>query len=530
MTSIHTLITVLGSLGLFLLGMVVMTDGLRQLAGDAIRRQLRYYTRSPLTGAVTGAFSTAVLQSSSAITVAVVGFVGAGLMSFSHALGVIFGANIGTTITGWLVLLFGFKIKLGAAALPLVFIGVLMRLLASGKLRAIGFVLAGFGLLFVGIASLQDSMAGLRTLLNFEPLPTGHIGQVLIIVGLGMLFTLVTQSSSAGVAATLTALYANMIDFEQGAALVIGMDVGTTITAAIATTGASVSAKRTGFSHVIYNLMTGLLAVLLITPFILVWEAVSLVPIEQHSEIALISFHSFFNLLGVMVILPFTHQFAALMRRLFPEDGDNIKTRLDENLLGDSQAALDTLQYCVHHTFFGLLSSLRTALSGHSATVPSRGNDIDDMSAFADRISITHQHPHHHARLVHLIHCLDHLRRVDDRLEEIPEFNEQHHGASIASQRELVITTLTTVHNNQAPGDWAASNRNLAELAAHLQATESEVRADTLHAVAQEALEIPVATVRLDYSRWLRRCINNLHRAMTHMDSSVQSVGDTREA
>ena len=145
------IVQVLGGLGLFLLGMIIMTEGLRELAGDMIRSALMRFTSSPVTGAATGAISTAILQSSSATTVAAVGFVGAGLMTFDSSLGIIFGANIGTTITGWLVALFGFKLKLGTIMLPLILAGAILRLFAAGRLSSTGYALAGFGLIFVGI-------------------------------------------------------------------------------------------------------------------------------------------------------------------------------------------------------------------------------------------------------------------------------------------------------------------------------------------------------------------------------------------
>ena len=153
------LITALGGIGVFLLGMVVMTEGLKSLAGARISAWLADATRSPASGAVTGAIGTAILQSSSATTVAAVGFVGAGILTFSQSLGIIFGANLGTTITGWMVALVGFKLKLGSLLLPLIFGGVLLRIFASGRLASIGYACAGFGLIFVGIDLLQQAAA-----------------------------------------------------------------------------------------------------------------------------------------------------------------------------------------------------------------------------------------------------------------------------------------------------------------------------------------------------------------------------------
>jgi phosphate:Na+ symporter len=302
-----------GGIGLFLIGMIIMTDGLKQIAGKSIRTSLMAYTRSPYSDEVWGAISTSILQSSSKVTVATVGFFRAGLMTFSHSLGVIFGANIGTTMTGWLVLLLGFKFKLGTIALPIIFLGALLRHFAKPQLVPLGLTIAGFGLIFTGISTLQDSMFGLREYFEFEQLSVETLPEKFIVLCFGIIFTLITQSSSAGVAATLTALFSGLIEFEQAAILVIGMDTGTTFTALLATTGASISAKRTGYSHVIYNVLIGSTALLLISPYIWLWETLSAQAIDNHSEVALIAFHTSFNTLGVIILLPFSQQFANLI-------------------------------------------------------------------------------------------------------------------------------------------------------------------------------------------------------------------------
>ena len=257
----------LGGLGLFLLGIIIMTDGLGHLAGNAMRSALMRFTHSPLSGAFTGSITTAILQSSSATTVAAVGFVGAGLITFSESLGIIFGANIGTTVTGWIVVLLGFKLKLGNLAMIFVLIGVLLRLFAKNKLATFGYTLAGFSIIFVGIAMMQEGMSSFADFINPDMLPSDTFSGRLRLVAMGIIFTAITQSSSAGVAVALSALFAGAINFEQAAALVIGMDVGTTITAALATIGQSIEARRTGLSHVIYNFMTAIGAFFFNYPF-----------------------------------------------------------------------------------------------------------------------------------------------------------------------------------------------------------------------------------------------------------------------
>ena len=181
---------VFGGLGLFLLGMVVLTEGLRQLAGSALRRLLSEFTKTPIRGVAAGAMSTAVIQSSSATTVTAVGFVGAGLLTFPHGLGIVLGANIGTTVTGWIVAIVGFKLHLGLIVLPLVLVGVLLRLFSNTRLRHIGWALAGFGLLFVGIDAMQQGMAQFEGTITPDDFPEDTLFGRLQLVLLGIVMRL----------------------------------------------------------------------------------------------------------------------------------------------------------------------------------------------------------------------------------------------------------------------------------------------------------------------------------------------------
>lgn len=241
----------LGGLGLFLLGIIILTDGLRTLAGDAMRSALIRFTHSPLSGATTGIVTTAILNSSSVTTVAAVGFVSAGLISFPASLGIIFGANIGTTITGWIVVLFGFKLQVVNIMVFFLLVGVLLRLLAKNRLATFGYTLSGFSIVFVGIAMMQQGMGAFSEVITLELLPSDTLLGRLKLVAFGIIFTAITQSSSAGVATALTALFAGAINFEQAAALVIGMDVGTTITAALASMDCPIVARRTDRKSVV---------------------------------------------------------------------------------------------------------------------------------------------------------------------------------------------------------------------------------------------------------------------------------------
>ncbi|MBU2876323.1 MULTISPECIES: Na/Pi cotransporter family protein [Aliiglaciecola] len=513
---------ILGGVGLFLLGMIVMTDGLKDLAGKLIRVRLMEYTRSPYSGALCGALSTAILQSSSAVTVATVGFVRAGLMTFSHSLGVIFGANIGTTITGWLVLLFGFKLKLGVIAFPLIFSGALLRLFAKTNLAALGLTIAGFGLIFVGITELQQSMSSLRDFFSFEGLSVSTLLQKLTVLGFAILFTLVIQSSSAGVAAALTALYSDLIDFEVAATLVIGMDIGTTVTALMATTGASIAAKRTGYSHVIYNLFTGVTALMFVTPFVVAWEYLTAEPIVEHAEIALITFHSTFNLLGIIIVLPFSNVFAKVIERLIRSNQKTNSDQLDDSILNQPSIALDLALDSLRKQMISLLKTTSEILqkdTSMATKLVELQTDIDVSREFIDSIPV--ENSAQQERLLNMIHTLDHMQRLHERCEELPS---QRFSNSLPTElndwsiklNEAITTLVSGIEQNQ----WSTPMKKVTELYKKLNSEHREFRHNILTRVTNDEFNIVDATNMLDAFRWLVHVAQHIERCANHLSES----------
>ena len=370
-----------------------MTDGLRMVVGQAMRRALMQFTHTPLSGVLTGAATTAILQSSSATTVATVGFVSAGIISFSAAVGIIFGANIGTTVTGWLVAILGFKLKLGTVVLPLIFIGASLKLLTQGRVAQTGYAMAGFGLIFVGLSMMQDAMSSLGGIITPERLPSDTLLGRLQLVGLGIVATVITQASAAGVAATLTMLYTGVVSFEQAAALVIGMDVGTTVTAVMASLGASLNARRTGFSHVLYNLFTATLALIFLTPYTWLVNRIAPGQLVQNAEIALVAFHTSFNVLGVSAMLPFTGQFARLIQFLVPGQGATHTDSLNEVLLEHPSLALKAVQSSLKSEFLALMGHVRAILElsgGQRLNLADLKADLSATHDYLDRIHRAH--------------------------------------------------------------------------------------------------------------------------------------------
>ena len=264
--------TLLGALGMFLYGMNLMSSGLQKAAGERLRGFLSAMTSNPFKGVMTGLGITTIIQSSSATTVMVVSFVNAGLLTLAQAIGVIMGANIGTTVTAWMVSWLGFKADISILAVPLMLFGFLFSNSKKDKRKNLGELIVGFSLLFLGLSFMKDSVPDLREtpqVLEFVSTWSSHgFGSVLLFLAFGTILTLVLQSSSATMAITLIMLSMGWIPFNMACAMVLGENIGTTITANIAASVGNTQAKRAAMSHTIFNVFGVVWALILFKPFL----------------------------------------------------------------------------------------------------------------------------------------------------------------------------------------------------------------------------------------------------------------------
>ena len=270
--SILQIFTLLGALGMFLYGMNLMSSGLQKSAGNKLRGFLSAMTSNPLKGVLTGLGITTIIQSSSATTVMVVSFVNAGLLTLKQAIGVIMGANIGTTVTAWLVSWLGFKADISILAVPLMLFGFLFSNSKKDKRKNIGELIVGFSLLFLGLSFMKEAVPDLREtpqVLEFVTSWASHgFGSVLLFLAFGTILTLILQSSSATMAITLIMLSMGWIPFEMACAMVLGENIGTTITANIAASVGNTQARRAAMSHTIFNVFGVVWALILFKPFL----------------------------------------------------------------------------------------------------------------------------------------------------------------------------------------------------------------------------------------------------------------------
>ena len=367
-------LTIVGSLGLFLLGMKMMSESLQNVAGDKMRNILSSMTTNRFAGVFTGLLITAIIQSSSATTVMVVSFVNAGLLPLAKSVGVILGANIGTTITAWIITLFGFKVKISLLSLPL--IGLAFPLMFSkSKYKAWAEVVIGFAILFIGLDFMKSNVPDIKNnpevlefITNFNDL--GYVS-ILIFVLIGVILTMIIQSSSAVVALTIVMCYQGWLSFELAASMVLGDNIGTTITANISAIIANRTAKQAALIHFIFNVFGVVLFLPFLVPILKMVNHFSMsfgndsaFESVQGIPVALSIFHSFFNLLNTSIFIWFVPQLVRVAETILP-----IKSDEDE---------VFQLQYIK----FGLLSTSELSLIQAKKEVVQFGEKVEKMLTF----------------------------------------------------------------------------------------------------------------------------------------------------
>ena len=376
------LFVLLGGLGIFLYGLRIMSEALQQFAGERLRTMLASITRNRISGVVSGVTITSIIQSSSATTVLIVAFANAGLLTLVQAIGPVMGANIGTTITAWLVALLGFKVKITAFALPVIAIGFPLTFLCSHKAKNAGVVLIGFGLLFLGLDFMKSAVPGLKSdpgaLAFLQGWATHGYWSILLFVIVGTALTIVLQSSSATMAVTMIMANQGWIGFEVACAMVLGENIGTTITANIAALGANRTAKRVARVHFVFNII----GVLWVLPVILlVLRGIdAVVPGDPYADASVIkdhlaAFHTIFNITNTLLLIWFVPQLAALAHRMVPPGPDEDLPRLkvlDPTVPATTEIALVELRAALLRMLDevrGAFGILRGSLAGGDAAM-----------------------------------------------------------------------------------------------------------------------------------------------------------------
>ena len=530
-----------GGLGLFMLAVSMITDGLKSAAGHALRHLLGRWTRSPAHAILTGLTITAIVQSSSAVTVATIGFVNAGLITMHKSLGIIYGSNIGTTMTGWLVAIIGFRIDVEAFALPMIGAGMLLRLTGGEARRAhFGVALAGFGLFFIGIDVLKDAFDGLADTIDLANFEVQGIAGVLIYAGIGFLMTVLTQSSSAAIAITLTAASGGLLGLAAAAAMVVGANVGTTSTAALAVIGATSNAKRVAAAHIIFNLVTGIIALSSLP--LLFWVVLHVeqsMGMEIVPAVTLAMFHTVFNILGVLIIFPFTRRLARFLDRRFvtQEEIEGRPRFLDKTVAVSPVLAVNALALelsrittVVRRMALEALSSefdpsvrirrdfiVARKLSSEVAkfiTHLERGMLNQETSEQLTKVLRTDQH---------LLACADQALEVARMQADVEEVTDEKINDGISHYRAEVVNLLKIANPEQENFSFSSCEAQLDEV----QMAYDAIKADLLQAGAELRIPIPVMIDILEQNSRIRRIPRQMVKAMHHL-SELSMITDVR--
>jgi phosphate:Na+ symporter len=336
----------IAGLGIFLFGMSMLEHSIKILSGKTFRKMIRLYTNGRFRSIGSGTLATAVLQSSSALSLMVLAFVGAGVMSMQNAIGVIMGSNIGTTLTVWIVAIVGFKMKIETFALPFIGlggIGIIFCDSSDKPYQACRFLL-GFGFLFLGLDYMKGSVESIGQNFDLSMVPDYGLWFYLVV---GTLLTAVMQASAVSIAVVLTALHSGLITFDIGVAMVIGANVGTTITVILGALGGIQAKKRVAFSHLVFNVITGIVAFISIKG--LVWLIVQFVDIQTNEVMGLALFHTIFNIIGVVLFFPFVEVLTKLLFKIFPDHKAVLTVYISNTPTEVAEAAVSALRKEILH-------------------------------------------------------------------------------------------------------------------------------------------------------------------------------------
>lgn len=521
-----TTISILGGVGLFLLGMTVMTEGLKALAGSSLRTVLGKAAATPLSGAFWGAIVTLLVQSSSATTMTTIGLVSAGLPTFPQGLGLVFGANVGTTGTGWLVALIGVRVSLSSYALPMIFVGALVKLLGRGRISAAGAAIAGFALVLFGLTTLQQGMGGLAEQLHPSNLPavlgapgvgwvSGSLGLLTLVV-VGLVMTAVMQSSTAAIAVTLSAFYAGAVGLDQGCALIIGQNIGTATSSAMAAIGASTTARRLAVAYVLFKVIAALIALALFPITIpLIIRASSTVD----GVTLLAAYHTAYNVIGVLVLMPMIDWFTRFVERLLPDRTSPLTRCLDPAALANTVVAAEAVRRTVGRAIESICGSINAALAAASnrggvqlekgaASVTEAAEALQKALEFMSDVSGPPETDDEQRRVTSTLHALDHATRLAEIAGLTAEFRATKGGAEDVHAAQLCAEAMQSA--TLAAGEVVAHSAALG-LAAPIPTGRNSLASPDASAID----DTPAGLVRLEQSASALRELRLVHRSTT---------------
>lgn len=481
METLAFVLKILGSLGVFLFGMKVMSEAMQRVAGDRMRKIMASVTGNRFSGVLTGLTTTGLIQSSSATTVMVVSFVSAGLLTLTESIGVIMGANLGTTLTAWIIAMVG-KFSLAKIALPIIGIGVPLIFIGKHRARSIGEVLIGFGLLFYGLSLLKDSVPDLGSMLeSTDEAASAKAAQIrewistisgkgffslIVFLAIGIVLTLIVQSSSAAMAITVTITLQGWIGFHESAAIILGENIGTTVTAWLAALGASTEAKRAARAHFLFNVIGVGWMLLLFFPFAagVDWlgdrlpDSFRTEKLDSDVGFKLAIFHTLFNFCNICLLIGFVPQIAAIARRMVRETPRETSPRLrfistpllDVGELNIPEAEKATQQLAgVARTMFDEFSELLQGKQPATETAAKRLRDLEndadslcyDITEYLVRTSAAELSPENARSIGRMLRIVGELEEITDIIFRLSQIL----GRKFRKELSFVETTAANI-------------------------------------------------------------------------------------
>lgn len=401
---------------IFLFGMLSLEEGFKAFTGGVLEKLLRVSTDRLWKSVSFGIVSTTVMQSSSLVSVLSISFLSAGLIGLAQGIGIIFGANLGTTTGAWLVAGLGLKVNISAYAMPMLVFGVILLFQSTKALKGIGYVLMGLGFLFLGIHHMKVGFESFKSAIDLAQFAVPGLIGLLLYTFIGTLATVIMQSSHATLVLIITALAAHQVTYENALALAIGANIGTTITAILGAISANVQGRRLAAAHLLFNVTTGLIAIVFIHPFIWAVDGASswigIAPNDYSLKLAV--FHTLFNLTGVLIMLPFIRQMVSLLERMLKEQPRKVSMPhfINNAVAGFPDAALKALHQEVQHLFSNAFEVIALALNVAPAQLR-KDTDPDTLARAPAAVRVIDIDDHYDRRIKSLYNAIiDFIARV----------------------------------------------------------------------------------------------------------------------
>ena len=374
---------------IFLFGMLFLEDGFKAYTGGVLEKILKRTTDKLWKSMTFGVISTSIMQSSSLVSVITISFLSAGLIGLTAGIGIIFGANLGTTTGAWLIAGFGLKIDIAAYAMPMLVFGIILAFQGSKTAKGLGYILAGLGFLFLGIHHMKEGFETFKETIDLSQFAVPGFAGLLLYTGIGIFATVVMQSSHASLVITITALAAGQITYENALALAIGANIGTCITAILGAISANVDGRRLAAAHLIFNVTTGVVAIALMNQILVVvdWIAAHIGIAADDWTLKLSIFHSLFNTLGILIMVPLMGTLVKVLHRIFPQPKADLVAPLylNEAVTEFPDTLVETVRKEVLHLYDNAFEVLAHGLNLHRHDIRSDA-DLAELTQRPDKL------------------------------------------------------------------------------------------------------------------------------------------------